>query len=112
MVLILIPINLTSLFFLDQPMGSWIAALAVFGMAFNAFPLLRDRGFSKMMALPHAVLWIPLVMLVAWMLLLGRFPLGAEFLVFLVLLLVIDVISLAFDIPGAIAWLRGDRDAA
>ena len=36
MVLILIPINLTSLFFLDQPMGSWIAALAVFGMAFTS----------------------------------------------------------------------------
>ena len=65
---ILIPVNLIPLFFLDQPQGVLIAALAITGMALNLPIMIAARGMSGAMALPHLLCWVPLVIIVAGML--------------------------------------------
>ena len=110
--LILVPINLASLLFVAQPFGVWVAALAVMGMAINVPIILIERGFSKLMSLPHLILWTPLVALIVWALWFGDAALSSTFAGFLVVLLVIDVVSLVFDYPDFFKWLRGDRATA
>ena len=113
MVLWLMPINIASLWFwgADAPVnGALVALLANFGMAFNVPIVLRDRGFGNAMALPHLVLWTPLVVYLAY----GVLQEGGSdgFRLFLGLLLVTDVISLAFDFKDGRDWWRGHRHVA
>ncbi|MEX0287330.1 MAG: hypothetical protein AB3N23_22210 [Paracoccaceae bacterium] len=108
-VLVLVPMNLVPLAFLGAPMGGWVAALSVGGMALNLPIMVAVRGFSRSMALPHLVLWTPLVVLVIWLLASGTATGG--YATMLILLLIIDLISLAFDINDARLWVKGDRDA-
>ncbi len=104
---ILFPANMLALAFLAEPGGAIVAGLAIGGMVPNLFLMLWERGFSKAMAFPHLALWTPLVFVLALMLI------GAELTplhyYFIAALLVIDLISLAFDYPDARHWLRGDR---
>ena len=55
MVVILMPINFASLFFLGEPQGGLIAFLAIFGMLPNMVIMIYDRGLSKLMAFPHLI---------------------------------------------------------
>ncbi len=105
MVFVLIPVNLAPLAFVDQPQGALIAALSVTGMALN-IPIIRAaRGMTKAMALPHLICWVPLVAIII-MLLTDGTVLSPEYARFLLLLLVVDLISLAFDLNDSIVWLR------
>ena len=105
---LLVPINMAAMFFLNEPSGVWIAVLAIGAMMLNLPIMLHDRGFSKMMALPHLVPWTILVLWIA----LAR-PVGsAAYDIYLWVLLVTNVISLAFDYPDAAKWLHGDRTPA
>ncbi len=101
----LVPVNLASLYFLSEPLGVWIALLAILGMAPNVLIVLRERGFSKLMALPHILPWTALVAIVV----LARPEQPALYVGYLVLLAATNFISLLFDYPDAIKWLRGDR---
>lgn len=101
-VVILVPANMASLLFLDQPSGGLIAALAIGGMALNGPIMWVDRGLSKLMSLPHLLLWGPL-MVVLWPQLGAPYPTA---------LFVINAISLAFDAVDFAKWLRGDRQVA
>ncbi len=105
MVFVLIPVNLAPLAFVDQPQGALIAALSVTGMALN-IPIIRAaRGMTKAMALPHLICWVPLVAIIIILLTDGT-ALSPEYARFLLLLLVVDLISLAFDLNDSIVWLR------
>ncbi len=108
---ILVPVNLASLLFMTEPQGSLVAALAVGGMAPNLSIMLRDHGFSRAMALPHLLIWVPLVIVLIG-LLTGGAALPVEYRQFLTLLLVINTVSLAFDCLDALRWWRGERGAA
>lgn len=102
------PINMASLFFLAEPMGGWIAFLAIGAMMLNAPIVIAERGFSKLMAFPHLIPWTVLVLILIF-----ASPSGTEaYRVFLMILLAVDVISLAFDYPDALNWWRGDRVVA
>lgn len=106
--LILVPVNMFSLNFLNQPGGLLIAALAVGGMMPNLFIIFFERGFSKAMALPHLVLWTPLVIVIALWLKNGG-PDATVFPIYLSLLLATNLISLGFDFKDAWQWWRGAR---
>lgn len=110
MVLWLMPINSASIFFTDWEHGALVAGLAIFGMLLNIPIILYDRGFSSLMALPHLLLWTPLVVICA-LALLGDVDLG-EARCFVWALLITNSISLAFDYPDFLKWLKGDRGAA
>jgi hypothetical protein len=106
--LLLVPINMASLFFLSEPMGGLIAVLAIGAMALNLWPLLLDRGFSKRMALPHLVPWTALVLI----LILAPPEAAGAYAIYLWVLLITDLISLGFDYPDAVSFLRGNRRVA
>ena len=106
--LLLVPVNAATLFFTETPYGPAIALLAVFGMGANLIPMFRDREFGSIMALPHLLLWTPLVVLIAFVVL-PNTPAGG-FRSFLIVLLIVDVISLAFDFPDAWKWYRGTKN--
>ncbi|WP_164657786.1 hypothetical protein [Tropicibacter sp. Alg240-R139] len=108
---ILMPVNLLPLAFLGQLGAGLIAFLAIGGMALNLPILLRYQGFSKAMAFPHLLLWVPLVGVIA-VHLQGLEGARDSYVALLLVLLAVDVISLLFDTVDAIKWWRGDRDIA
>lgn len=109
MVLILIPVNAASARFIGDPWAWLIAALAFAGMIPNIFILISDREFTNRMAVPHVIFWMPLVLILAYLLFFSDVILPSAYGVYLKLLLVINFISLGFDIPETRAWLRSRR---
>ena len=106
--LLLVPINLAAIFFIDQPSGVWVAILAIGAMMLNIPVMLYDKGFSKLMAFPHLIPWTILVLWIAF----AR-PVGTEaYATYLWILLITNVISLGFDFPDAVKWWKGDRQPA
>jgi hypothetical protein len=106
---ILVPVNLISILFTDHPYGVIVAILAIGGMAPNAVLMFTRRGFSKTMAVPHLFAWIPLVVLIA-VLLTADTDMTTGYTGYLSVLLIVDVVSLAFDIPDTMKWLRYTRE--
>lgn len=104
---ILVPVNLASVFFWSAPGGALIAILAVGGMTPNAVLMFVERGFSKAMALSHLVFWIPLLIIIA-----PEMGGGSVFTGFLAVLFVVDAISVCFDLKDSWQWLKGDRAVA
>ena len=109
--LILVPVNLTALAFVTAPLGGWIAVLAVGGMAPNLMVMVKDRGFSRLMAVPHVLIWTPLVVIVIG-LLEDTILIDGAYRVYLICLLVVDMVSLCFDYVDSWKWWKGDRKAA
>ncbi len=106
---ILVPVNAASLTFVAHPSGVWVAAMAVGAMLLNGAIMLAERGFSKLMALPHVAIWTPMLGLVAWLLAQDIAP---AYRGYLLILLVIDTVSLVFDALDTRKWLSGDREVA
>jgi len=106
--LVLVPVNSASLLFIMQPLGAWIALLAVIAMLLNLPVMLAERGFSRLMALPHLLPWTLLVALLIF----ARPEASGAFAAYLWLLLATDALSLGFDYPDAWAWLNGKREVA
>lgn len=110
MLLILVPVNAASARFIGDPWSWLIAALAFAGMMPNIYIMISDRGFTNRMAVPHVIFWIPLVLMLAYLLLFSDIILPSDYGVYLKFLLVINIISLGFDIPETRAWLRTRRE--
>jgi len=91
MLLLLMPINMASLFFLNEPMGMLIAFLANIGML-----------------LPHIIPWTALVVLIIFY----RPDATGKYDIFLWVLLVTNLISLAFDYVDSLKWIKGSRAIA
>lgn len=108
---ILVPVNAAAIFFVAEPLGVWVAALAIGGMLPNLAVMAIERGFSKTMALPHIVIWTPLIV-VTLALLEDQALISDRYQSFLVLLLAVDVISLCFDYIDGWKWWKGDREIA
>lgn len=106
--ILLAPVNIATLFFLDQPMGVWIAVLAFAGMLPNIPIMLADRGSSKRMAIPHVLFWGPMLALLVF----ARPEAVGGYAVFLWVLLAVNGVSTCFDSVDVVKWLNGDRLAA
>lgn len=109
----LAPINIISLAFIGVDgaiSAGLVAALALFGMAPNLPIMMVQRGLGKTMAIPHVLIWTPLVFLV-WGLLSNPDVVGA-YRAYLWALLITNAISLAFDYKDTVDWFRGDRGVA
>ena len=105
---ILVPINVAALVFVFEPYGVLVAVLAIGGMLPNLGVMVWERGFSNTMALPHVVIWTPLVMLLLWMIVSGATD-DPTYLTYLWALLIIDTLSLAFDFKDSWEWIRERR---
>jgi len=85
-----------------------IAFLANIGMLLNIPVMIYDRGVSKLMSIPHLVPWTALVILIIFY----RPEATGLYDTFLSTLLIINLISLAFDYVDAMKWIKGDRAIA
>lgn len=103
------PINVCTIFFLDEPYGIWIAILAYGGMIPLGIIAVIQRGLSKAGSIPHVIAWTPLVIALAWWLAESG-PNNPTYNAFLTVLLVANLISLIFDYIDSIKWLRGARE--
>lgn len=107
-VVILVPVNLLPLAFWGEPNSRWIAVLSVGGMLPNLFIMMTERGVSKAMALPHLLIWTPLVVMLAG-LLQSDTGVSDGFRTVLIAVFVVDLVSLVFDYSDGWKWWRGDR---
>lgn len=108
--MVLASTNMASLAHLDTPVGVWTAA-AFAGVAAANMPLmLLQGGMTRLLAFPH-FLWFPLV---GWLLvqLHGNAPLpaGSDVRTYATLVVIVNGISLAFDVVDSVKWLRGGRE--
>jgi len=105
----LIPANLSGLFLLDYVSGFWVALLGATAIAINAVIVFANGGFSKVLAIPHLVFWAPLQVI-----LLYRYFTVPDMSNFeqnyILVVLIINGVSLVFDIFDTKEWLRGSRD--
>ena len=108
---ILIPVNLLPVFWWNASFGFWVFLLSAGGMAPNLVVMAVERGFSRTMAWPHVILWPPLIVLIIY-LLSANVALPASYVLVLKLVLVVDIISLVFDIPDVRKWWTGERSIA
>lgn len=106
MVLILVPVNVVSVRFLGEPSAGLVALLAIGGMLPNLVIMIADRGFTNKMAVPHVILWTPLVGFIAYLLFVAKPDLSAIYATYLTGLLIVNLISLTFDIPETLEWYR------
>lgn len=106
--LILAPANMASAVFWNEPLGAWITILTYVAMMLNMPIMVKDRGFSKLMALPHLIPWTILVAIILFV----RPEATGAYDTYLWVILVVNTISLLFDYPDAVMWWCGDRDVA
>ena len=106
---ILVPVNISSVVLAHSPGGILIAVLAIGGLLPNVALMFLQRGFSRAMAPSHVALWTPLVVIL-WQELVGGQGLGSAACTHLAILLTVDLVSLGFDFPDTIRWIRGQRD--
>ena len=106
---VLVPVNLISILFIGEPGGWIVAVLAIGGIAPNAVVLIVTREFGREMAVSHLIFWPPLVVVIIWLLANAPEPTFARY---LWLLLVVDVISISFDVQDArVSWrTRGTQE--
>ncbi|EDY86509.1 conserved hypothetical protein [gamma proteobacterium HTCC5015] len=107
----LVPVNAAAFFLLDTWAGVATAIAAGLVVVCNGFLIARDRGLGKVLAIPHLLFWGPLeCLLIARLLgIVGNgAPEGTEA-VYIVMVLIMNGISLAFDVVDTVAWAKGDR---
>jgi hypothetical protein len=108
---ILIPVNASAFVFLELQSAQWAAWAAMFVVATNIPIMLRERGLSKLMALPHLIVWVPLEIML--LLRLASHPALLEpEQIFSFVILLVNGIGIAFDTFDTWRWLRGDRAVA
>jgi len=108
---VLIPANAASFFLLDSWSGRMAALAAVFVVATNIPIMLRERGMSKLMAMPHLLVWGPLQLALVLRLIdhARSPPVTVIEQRYAVILIVVNGASLIFDALDSWRWLRGDR---
>jgi len=106
---ILVPANIAPFFFLDSELGRVAALSSIFVTVTNLPIMLIERGMSRLMAVPHLIAWIPLIAYLAWTLT-QTTPLSTAEKAFALALIIINGISVVFDIVDTHRWLRGERE--
>ncbi len=106
--LILGPINMASIIFIYEPKGLLIAILAYAALIPSMIAVFYQRGFTKLVAALHIIPWTILVLLIIF----ERPAANGLYDQYLWVLLGINLISLAFDYPDTIRWLKGERSIA
>jgi hypothetical protein len=99
---ILVPVNMAGMAFISAPMGGWIAFLALIALVANTPVMIVERGLTKTMALPHLPPWTALVLWIMF----ARPPATGAYDAYLTVLMLVNLVSLAFDWPDALSWLR------
>ena len=108
---ILVPVNVLPFFLLDTRVGMAAALAALFVAATNGPLMWIYRGMNKVLSIPHLIAWAPLEIYLLMLLADSGFraEAGDVELGLAVLLLIINGISLVFDVIDSAKWMAGDR---
>lgn len=108
---ILFPTNAVSFFLLDTWFGYYAAWAAGFVFFTNMPIMYACRGMSRLMAVPHLFGWIPLEILgiLRFFEMVGPLPTTAVEITFIVLIVLVNGVSLIFDIHDTKRWMQGER---
>ncbi len=98
--------NVASLAFLSQPSGVVVAILAFSGIVLSKVAVSYAGGLTRLVSVGHIVGWVPLVL----MLLFARPFADGAYDTYLTILLIMNTISILFDLNDFRLWLSGDRD--
>ena len=98
--------NVASLAFLNQPSGVVVAILAFSGIILSKIAVSYAGGLTRLVSVGHIVGWVPLVL----MLLFARPLADGAYDTYLAILLIMNTISILFDLNDFRLWLSGDRD--
>ncbi len=98
-------VNMASLAFISQPSGGIIATLVFSGIGLSMIAAIYSGGLSRLVGLGHVIAWIPLIVILVFT---PPLATGAHN-AYLTLLLVINTVSLVFDINDFRLWLAGER---
>lgn len=109
MAAILLPANLFSLFLLDYPSARMIALAALLALGSNMLLMYWYAGFTRLMALPHLLVWGPLEVILLMYLIAGAPALTINEVMYICLILAVNGISLLFDARDSWHWLQGER---
>jgi len=109
--LILVPVNAAGFFLLDTFSGRAVAMAAVFVVLTNLPIMWYYAGMNKAMSIPHLFAWVPLHVVLIGRLVgaYGDDPLPLSEWSLAVAALVVNTISILFDLVDSWSWLRGDR---
>ncbi|MDX1558978.1 MAG: hypothetical protein R3193_08735 [Marinobacter sp.] len=105
---ILIPVNAVSFLFLDTESGRWISVAAILVLATNYPIMLASRGMSRLLSVPHLLIWVPLELALVDRVFTKDLQGPELYLVLAVLLM--NGISLVFDFHDSWRWIRGERE--
>lgn len=103
----LLPANFAGFWFLDTDVGYWVSLLGAGAVFVNLIPVLINGGVSKVLAIPHLIFWIPLEIILFWLVMAGDLSTAEWRLA--VAVLVINGISLGFDFYDTAEWWKGKR---
>ena len=108
---VLIVVNTSAVLFADTPVGQWTLAGGLFVVVFNMPIAIFSGGLTRALAFPHLI-WFVLLWLIAGRLFFGGD--GAEIsggeLIYGVIVMGINGISLCFDLLDIKKWLAGGRE--
>lgn len=107
---VLLPVNLASLFLLHYSSAQWIALCAVTVTGSNMLLMYKYAGFSRLLAVPHLLIWGPLQVVLPIYLAQQTTPLPTGELLYIGLVLAVNGISLFFDLLDTWRWLQGERE--
>lgn len=107
--LILVPVNTLPFLFLPQDWAIWGSLAALFVVVTNVPIMWFEQGMSRLMSIPHLFAWIPLH-IVLILTLLSETTLTPTAHTVIWLLLIVNSISLLFDLVDSWRWLNGERD--
>ena len=107
---VLVGTNLASLAFLDTNVGLWTAAAIVVVGTLNLPMMVIQGGLTRLLSLPHFV-WFPLIVLLYGQLHgTNALPAGSPVRIFALAVLIVNGISLLFDVLEVYRWFRGERE--
>jgi len=109
-VMVLFLANTVSLWHLDHPSGVW-TAIAWFGFVvpLNTFLLLYQNGVTRALSIPHFA-WIITHIMIIHRLFFSSAEIGEKEMLFGIMILIINGISLAFDVLDTMKYMKGQTE--
>ncbi len=107
---LLIGVNMAAFWLLDTEIGFWTALALFVVLALNMPAMIVQAGMRRLLSLPDFV-WLPLVIFILYRLF-GPAPVAADSVEFRygLLIVIVNGISLGFDVYESRRWLRGERE--
>lgn len=100
--------NMASVFLLRRAEARWVLGAMLFIAATN-IPIFLSLGLVKLGSIPHLIVWIPLVAHLARQLRSGQVALRTPFGMWCFAVMLLDLVSVVFDVRDGAQYLLGDR---